>query len=220
MPLERAETALVQMYSHQPFDCHRSRGTAAAIFLLFVLICATKVAAKSKVLVIGATGRVGRAVVDKLLASSSYEVRVLSRSSPSDAKLGPGVEVYLGDVLNKTSLLASMKNVDVVVDVHGVTPPRLTSVFDFFKRNPNRLPLNHPYHVNLCGTKNVIECMKDCHVKKLVRLTGALVGKNVVVSPVVALFNIILSMTVKYHERSEIEIRFELSICQSIDLLH
>lgn len=109
--------------------------------------------------------------------------------------------------MNATSLSASMKNIDVIIDVHGVTPPRLTSIFDFFKRNPNNLPRNHPYHVNLCGTKNIIECMKINNVNKLVRLTGALVGKNVIFSPVVALFNIILSMTVKYHERSEIEIR-------------
>jgi hypothetical protein len=56
------------------------------------------------------------------------------------------------------------------------------------------------------GVKNLLAAMKINGVGKLVRITGSLVGKSPFL-PFIFLFNILLSMTNKWHERSEIAIR-------------
>jgi hypothetical protein len=68
------------------------------------------------------------------------------------------------------------------------------------------LDLNHPYNVNYLGTKRILSAMKIQKVRKLVRITGSLIGKSSILFPVV-LFNLLLSMSPKWHERSEIAVR-------------
>ncbi len=53
---------------------------------------------------------------------------------------------------------------------------------------------------------NVLAAMRKTGANKLVRITGSLTGKSVF-NPLTVLFNLLLSMTVKWHERSEIAIR-------------
>ena len=66
----------------------KSSNAAALLTVLMLVILCNQAVSKSKVLVIGATGRVGSAVVDKLLATNSYDVRILSRSITVDVKKG------------------------------------------------------------------------------------------------------------------------------------
>jgi len=94
--------------------------------------------------------------------------------------------------------------VDTIIDVHGPSPPRFSKLSDIYS-DPG-FDFTHPYCVNYLGTQRVLEAIKANNVKKLVRLTGALVGKPAF-SPFVVLFNVLLSMTVKWHERSELAIR-------------
>jgi uncharacterized protein YbjT (DUF2867 family) len=65
---------------------------------------------RQPVLVVGATGRIGRFVVDDLLRRGA-SVRALARS-PEDAKLPAEVEVVAGDLTEPASLDASLRGVD------------------------------------------------------------------------------------------------------------
>jgi nucleoside-diphosphate-sugar epimerase len=102
------------------------------------------------------------------------------------------------------ALIAATQGVDSVIDVHGMRPLRFTKISDLFV-HPKKDPL-HPYNVNYVGVKKILAAMEINKVNKIVRITGSLVGKNAFI-PFRVLFNVLLSMTGKWHEASEIEIR-------------
>ena len=76
----------------------------------------------SKVLVIGATGYIGRALALSLLRSGHYTVYGLARN-PEKAALLASLEIVpvVGDVSNSAEYLSlvSSEHIDVVVDVAG-----------------------------------------------------------------------------------------------------
>ncbi len=76
------------------------------------------------VLVTGATGRVGRVVIDQLLAAG-VPVRALTRRSASAAALPPAVEVATGDLTIPESLDAALPGVGAVFLVW--TAPAMTA---------------------------------------------------------------------------------------------
>lgn len=150
------------------------------------------------ILVIGANGRVGRSVVSKLKSSGKSVkclVRDIQRAS-TFTELENTSLVY-GSTDDISSLVEATSGCDVVIDVHGMRPPRFTKIFDLF-RHPKNDP-THPYNVNYLGTRRVLAAMKINNVKKLVRITGALTGKSPFRFPV-WLFDILLSMSPKWHE--------------------
>lgn len=159
-----------------------------------------------RVLVIGSTGRLGRVVTSKLL-TRGVGVVALVRNMEEASKLEElkGATLLEGDVLETESLKVATANVDSVIDVHGVRPPRFIKLGDFF-RAPRENDQSHPYNINYKGTRNVLEAMKANNNKKLIRLTGALVGASAF-KPFVALFNFLLSYSNAYHELSEKLIR-------------
>lgn len=176
--------------------------------LLFILLISTPnvmCLLESPVVVVGGTGRVGRRIVKDLL-SRGVETRCLVRNieKASNIEEIKGATCVEGNVYDINSMLEVTKNAFAVIDCHGVSPPRFSKPIDLFRhpRNAN----NHPYMINFIGTKTLITAMEINNCKKLVRVTGALTGKSPFVFAA-ALFNLILSMTCKWHERSEIAIR-------------
>ena len=134
-----------------------------------------------------------------------------------------GAKIILGDTNDLESIVRASEGCDVVIDVHGMRPPRFTKVSDLF-RSPEG-DATHPYNVNYLGVKRVLAAMKLNNVKKIVRITGiiatkllhnivnislarsfaywigSLTGKSPYLIPVI-LFNFLLSMSPKWHERS------------------
>lgn len=159
-----------------------------------------------KILIIGATGRVGRTVVSKLMLNGNSQVRCLVRNyeKASSIRELAGSELLVGSTNDLNSLVTACDGCHVVVDVHGMSPPRFSKIDDIFHFPGS--DLNHPYNVNYLGTKRLLSAMKTKNVKKLVRITGSLIGKSPFLLPVI-LFNILLSMSPKWHERSELAIR-------------
>jgi len=176
------------------------------IVVILIIFCFEVFRVQSlKALVIGATGRVGKSVVSKLVDSgirTTCLVRDINKATSLTEK--SGVLLIRGNVNDLQSLIEATSDCDLVIDVHGVNPPRFTRLTDIF-RHP-KYDLSHPFNVNYIGVQNVLSAMKKNNVRKIVRLTGSSVGRSSF-SPVVALFNIILSMTVRWHERAEIAIR-------------
>jgi len=102
------------------------------------------------VLVTGATGRVGRVVVDELL-DEGFPVRALTRR-PETARLPAAVEVVSGDLTVPESLDAALQDVGAVFLVWTVPPATAPAVVErlatharrvVFLSSPHRTP--HPF---------------------------------------------------------------------------
>jgi uncharacterized protein YbjT (DUF2867 family) len=102
------------------------------------------------VLVTGATGRIGRLVIDRLLREGA-PVRALTRR-PEAARLPPGVEVVAGDLTVPESLDAGLRGASAVFLVWTAPPTTVPAVIDrlathtrrvVFLSSPHRTP--HPF---------------------------------------------------------------------------
>jgi uncharacterized protein YbjT (DUF2867 family) len=122
------------------------------LIALFMVACSTTdTAAPETVLVGGATGRQGNAVVDELL-SRGYRVRGLTRKSggkKARALAARGVEIVQGDYADRESLLAAMDGVNKVFFYSG------------FSRD------------EVDEGKNVIAAAKEAGINHLVYSSGA-----------------------------------------------
>ena len=103
------------------------------------------------VLVTGATGRVGRVVIDQLLAAG-VPVRALTRRSAAAAGLPPAVEVATGDLTMPESLDAALQGAGAVFLVWTAPPMTAPAVIArlathaqrvVFLSSPHRTP--HPF---------------------------------------------------------------------------
>ncbi|KAJ1435319.1 hypothetical protein B484DRAFT_446087 [Ochromonadaceae sp. CCMP2298] len=172
------------------------------LLLLACLVLLTTTYAK--VLVIGATGRVGSTIVSSLLAHgvpTNILVRDMAKAA-ADKRL-EGCQMFQGDMTSTEALIEACKDCDAVIDVHGVKN-RFTKARDLFL-HPRGDP-THPYNVNFLGTKRVLAAMAVNKVPKIVRITGALVDTNPF-SPFIVLFNCLLAKSNKWHQMSEKAIR-------------
>ncbi len=78
-----------------------------------------------KVLVVGAAGKTGRAVVERAVAEG-HEVTAFVHST---ASFDPGVQVRAGDASDMTAIAAALEGQDAVIDtVGGKTPYRRTTL--------------------------------------------------------------------------------------------
>ena len=90
------------------------------------------------VLVTGATGRVGRVVVD-LLADAGVPVRALSRRAEAEASLPGEAEVVVGDLTVPESLDAALRGVDTVLLVWAAPPATVPAVVERLAASPRRV---------------------------------------------------------------------------------
>ena len=96
------------------------------------------------VLVIGATGRVGRQVVSQLPAAG-VRIRALARD-PQTAVLPPHVEVFQGDLTAPATLDASLDAIDAVFLVWTAPPATVAAALDrILSRVPRIVFLSSPY---------------------------------------------------------------------------
>ncbi|MFE2009143.1 NAD(P)H-binding protein [Streptomyces sp. NPDC059491] len=103
------------------------------------------------VLVTGATGRVGRVVID-LLLDAGVPVRALTRRAEAAATLPPKVEVFLGDLTAPESLDPALTGAGAVLLVWTAPPQTAAAVVErlaahvrrvVFLSSPHRTP--HPF---------------------------------------------------------------------------
>jgi uncharacterized protein YbjT (DUF2867 family) len=70
------------------------------------------------VLVVGASGSIGRLVVEEAL-NQGHRVRALVRAAPRGRPLPPQAQVVLGDITRPETLAGALDGVDAVVFTHG-----------------------------------------------------------------------------------------------------
>jgi uncharacterized protein YbjT (DUF2867 family) len=71
-----------------------------------------------RVLVVGATGSIGRLVVEEALRQG-YAVRALVRSASKARQLAHGAETVIGDLTRPETLPAAVEGIDAIVFTHG-----------------------------------------------------------------------------------------------------
>ena len=107
----------------------------------------------------GATGFIGRHLVEHL-AGSDYTIRCLVRAASDTAHLrGQGAELAIGDVTDRSSVHAGMAGCDYVI--------HLANVYSFWERDPRVYRT-----VNVEGTRNVMECALDQGILKVVHVSS------------------------------------------------
>ena len=118
-----------------------------------------------RVLVAGASGGVGRAVVT-MANAWGHEVFALSRK-PIDQPVWRHMQV---DILNEAALFAAMgSDIDVVISCIGMQ-----------RRNPNNpwSPSISPINLTSMATRSMCRCMKMCGVSRIIALSAAGVAES------------------------------------------
>lgn len=115
-------------------------------------------AALRKALVIGGAGFLGTHVVQQLIDSGRYSVRVFDIRSCSVS----GVDMRVGDIRKVEDVVAACEGVDVVVHVATATPT-----------SENALNKQLMDDVNVKGTANVVEACKRNNISSLVYTSSA-----------------------------------------------
>ena len=166
------------------------------------------------VLVVGATGKVGHKVVERLVAEG-VPIRCAVRDPESEAahalrRLDPKLELVTLDLARSApeAFAEACTGVSACIAVSGST--RTTSALDFlpwrfFGSAPSDDP-THPFFVNYVGIASLAAAAKRAGVARFVRLTGLAVGLRAV-HPVAALLNLLLSCGSMWQARGEAAVR-------------
>lgn len=150
------------------------------------------------ILVTGATGFLGRFIVDELL-SNGYEVRVLVRNPESrDLPWKAMVEVAEGDIMDLVSLERAMEGVDRVIHAAAVVSMGRRLRYEMVR-------------INAGGTANVVDACLTAGVEKLVQISSiAAIGRTGTAEPVTEETPWKVSKEVSWYARSKYKAELEV----------
>ena len=112
-----------------------------------------------KVLITGGAGFIGKHLVKNIL-KNNFQVTIFDNFSNSDREsildlIKMGAKIIDGDITNIQEISDAVKNHEVIVHLAA-----LISVEESIK-NPSKT-----FHINIEGTKNVLEACKKNNIKK------------------------------------------------------
>ena len=111
-----------------------------------------------KLLVFGATGTIGRHLVDRAL-SRNHQVTAFARSPEKFGRSHENLRVVEGDVLDPALVKSAMQGHDVVLCALG-------------------MPIMNKQKLRANGTRNIIHAMEENGVKRLVCLSALGAGDS------------------------------------------
>ena len=115
-----------------------------------------------KYLLTGATGFLGRAVVDALIKDNATIRALVMRDDPLASMLPPSVDIVYGDVCDDQALKSFFSGADhetCVIHMAGIVS---------VASNPGM----QLYRVNVNGTNNILTYCERCHVGKLIYVSS------------------------------------------------
>lgn len=114
--------------------------------------------AKRTALVVGGAGFLGKHIVQQLLDTGRYKVRVFDIRACGD----PGADMVVGDIRKQEDVTNACRGVDVAVHVATATPT-----------SENALNKQLMDDVNVKGTAHVVEACKQLGISSLVYTSSA-----------------------------------------------
>lgn len=113
-----------------------------------------------KIFLTGATGFIGKQVLEKLTKTNHELICLVRKANPSIEKLkSSGIKVCIGDVRDKSSILQGMRKCDWVIN--------LANVYSFWEPDKSVF-----WKTNVEGTRNVMECALETRVSKIVHISS------------------------------------------------
>jgi len=175
------------------------------------------------VLVVGATGEVGKRVVLQLL-KQNIPVRAFARSYEKTVKLfgdyakgrGSLLEVCVGDLNEPDTLEVAVRGCDSVISVSGTV--RLSRLSDFLPWRLFRSDVSswcsdktHPYYTNYKSQQVLFSLAEKYELKKIIRLTDLYTGLAPY-SFISIVANTVRSMVFRYHALAEQSLRANCTV--------
>lgn len=155
-------------------------------------------------LVLGATGGCGTLICQQAL-QRGHRVRALVRSG-SQSSLPPEVEIQVGDVLNKDSLLAALEGIDGILSGLGIKRES--------PKNPWSATISPP-DLTTRVAKHLVTLMPGMNIRKVITISAAGVGESSDrVNPVIRWMINNSNMAVSYRDLEEMERVFRESTLQ------
>jgi nucleoside-diphosphate-sugar epimerase len=118
-----------------------------------------------KYLVTGATGFIGGRVARQLVAAGHQVVTVARTPEKAGDLAALGVEIHKGDITDKESLRAPMTGVEGVFHI--------AAWYEIAQKDSSMAQ-----RINVDGTRNVLEMMRDLHIPKGVYTSSIAVNSN------------------------------------------
>jgi len=117
---------------------------------------------KQLALVTGGNGFLGRHIVEQLLASGEYNVRVFDIRAPAAGTFDPSVAFVIGDLRKIEDVIAACSGCSIVFHVATASPTGANANNHVLMRG-----------VNVDGTRNVVDACVKCKVPSLVYTSSA-----------------------------------------------
>ena len=116
-----------------------------------------------RILITGATGTIGRGLVQKVIRDKNYQVRILIRRQIIDNYEVADIENVNGDLRQIDSLIQASKGVDAIIHLAAITHTHEHSLYD---------------EINHLGTENLIQAAKVCGVRRFIFLSTKTASYN------------------------------------------
>ncbi|MCD6130197.1 MAG: NAD-dependent epimerase/dehydratase family protein [Deltaproteobacteria bacterium] len=112
---------------------------------------------KVKILVTGATGFVGRNVIDELRREGRECIALIRNKQKAEKIWGKNIELRIADLRDRETVSSTFKGVDIVVHIAGLIKTNRNSEF---------------YSSNVTGAENVARASSLCGVKKIIYVSS------------------------------------------------
>lgn len=112
---------------------------------------------KVKILVTGATGFVGRNVIDELRREGRECIALIRNKQKAEKIWGKNIELRIADLRDRGTVFSAFKGVDVVVHIAGLIKTSENSEF---------------YSSNVTGAENVAWASSLCNVRKIIYVSS------------------------------------------------
>jgi nucleoside-diphosphate-sugar epimerase len=114
-----------------------------------------------QIFITGASGFIGKRLVDRLAATADCRIKILTRKAPATGSPEGPIERVIGDLLNPNTYRAALEGCDLVVHLAAAT---------------GRTTVSEYQRVNVEGTGALLQACKEANVGRLVHVSTIAAG--------------------------------------------